>query len=104
MFCTVPATPMPTCSIIPTKTPITSTSSFVISKPGCPRSGYRKEHRSFPPERLYDDIDLAETLSNLRGKWIKHITKDHVEFQDGERLSLTDPDWRILKPLVWWQA
>jgi adenine-specific DNA-methyltransferase len=56
----------------------------------------------FHPERLYDNIDLAETLSNLRGKWIKHITKDHVEFQDGERISLTDPDWRILKPLVWW--
>ncbi len=49
------------------------------------------------------DIDLAETLSTLRGKWIKRITAEYVEFQDGERLSLTDPDWRILKPLIWWQ-
>ncbi len=49
------------------------------------------------------DIDLAETLSNLRGKWIKRITPAYVEFQDGERLSLADPDWPLLKPLVWWQ-
>ena len=57
----------------------------------------------FHPERIYENIDLAETLSHLRGKWIKHITKDEVEFQDGERLSLTDPDWQILKPMMWWQ-
>jgi adenine-specific DNA-methyltransferase len=56
----------------------------------------------FYPERLYPGIDLAETLSNLRGKWIKRITRESVEFEDGERLSLADPDWRILKPLVWW--
>ncbi len=58
----------------------------------------------FHPERLYEDIDLAETLSNLRGKWIKRITREYVEFQDGEQISLTDPDWRLLKPLVWWQV
>lgn len=62
-----------------------------------------KDAVHFHPERIYEDIDLAETLSHLRGKWIKRITKDEVEFQDGERLSLTDPDWRILKPMVWWQ-
>jgi hypothetical protein len=56
----------------------------------------------FHPERLYAGIDLAETLSNLRGKWINRITAEYVEFEDGERLSLTDPDWRIIKPLVWW--
>jgi len=56
----------------------------------------------FHPERLYPDIDLAETLSHLRGKWIKHITAEFVEFQDGERMSLTDPDWETLKPMVWW--
>lgn len=57
----------------------------------------------FHPERLYPDIDLAETLSQRRGKWIKRITADYVEFQDGERMSLTDPDWQTIKPLVWWQ-
>ena len=55
------------------------------------------------PERLYPDIDLAETLSQRRGKWIKRITAEYVEFQDGERLSLLEPDWEVLKPLIWWQ-
>jgi adenine-specific DNA-methyltransferase len=57
----------------------------------------------FYPERLYPDIDMAETLSQCRGKWIKRITAEYVEFQDGERMSLTDPDWQAIKPLVWWQ-
>jgi hypothetical protein len=57
----------------------------------------------FHPERLYPDIDLAETLSHLRGKWIQRITADTVEFEDGERMSLTDPDWQTLKPMIWWQ-
>ncbi len=54
------------------------------------------------PERLYPDIDLAETISQRRGKWIKRITKEYVEFQDGEKQSLIDPDWQVLKPLIWW--
>ncbi|MCD4671928.1 MAG: site-specific DNA-methyltransferase [Anaerolineaceae bacterium] len=56
----------------------------------------------FYPDRLYENIDLAETLSNLCGKWIKRITPDTVEFEDGETMSLTDPDWQTIKPLVWW--
>ena len=54
------------------------------------------------PERLYPDIDLAETLSQRAGKWIKRITSEYVEFEDGERQSLLDPDWKLLKPLIWW--
>ena len=54
------------------------------------------------PERLYPDIDLAETISQRRGKWIKRITREYVEFQDGEKQSLIDPDWQVLKPLIWW--
>ena len=60
------------------------------------------EKVSFHPERLYADIDLAETLSNQRGKWIKRITADYVEFEDGERIALDDPNWQLIKPLVWW--
>jgi adenine-specific DNA-methyltransferase len=56
----------------------------------------------FHPERLYPDIDLAETLSQRRGKWIKRITAEYVEFQDSERMCLTDPDWQTIKPLIWW--
>lgn len=54
------------------------------------------------PERLYPDIDLAETLSQRRGKWIKRITAESVELEDGETLSLTNPDWSIIKSLIWW--
>ncbi len=54
------------------------------------------------PERIYPDIDLAETISQRRGKWIKRITKEYVEFQDGEKQSLVAPDWQVMKPLIWW--
>ena len=33
--------------------------------------------------KLYKNIDIAETLSNLTGKWIKKIKQDEVEFEDG---------------------
>ena len=39
-------------------------------------------------EKLYPNIDVAETLSNLTGKWIKKVTKDYVEFEDGTKESL----------------
>lgn len=53
-------------------------------------------------DRLYPDIDLAETLSCITGKWIKRVTADEVEFADGSRESLTDPDWRLIKPFIFW--
>ncbi len=52
--------------------------------------------------RLYPDVDLAETLANLRGKWIARITPEYVEFEDGERIDLQDLDWQLIKPLIWW--
>jgi hypothetical protein len=52
--------------------------------------------------RLYPDIDRAETLANLRGKWIARITPEFVEFEDGERIELQDLDWQLIKPLIWW--
>lgn len=53
-------------------------------------------------EKLYEGIDLAETLSCLTGKWIKRITKDRVEFQDGTSASLSAPEWDDVRPLIWW--
>lgn len=53
-------------------------------------------------DKLYDGIDLAETLSCLTGKWIKRITEDTVEFQDGTSASLSEPKWEDIKPLIWW--
>jgi adenine-specific DNA-methyltransferase len=52
--------------------------------------------------KLYKNIDLAETLSCITGKWIRRITADHVEFEDGEKADLKNPDWRLIKPLIWW--
>ena len=60
--------------------------------------------------KLYPDIDLAETLSCLTGKWIRHIhpaeddpTKPGVvEFEDDTTVDLQNPPWELVKPLVWW--
>jgi len=52
--------------------------------------------------KLYSGIDIAETLSNLTGKWIKRITAGSVEFDDGEVVDTKDLDWRRIKPLIWW--
>ncbi|MGB9754283.1 DNA methyltransferase [Roseiflexus castenholzii] len=60
--------------------------------------------------KLYEDIDLAETLSNLTGKWLRRIHPDpddptkpgQVELADGTTADLKNPDWRLIKPLIWW--
>jgi adenine specific DNA methylase Mod len=52
--------------------------------------------------RLYSNIDVAETLSNLKGKWIKRLTRSKVEFEDGEIIDLENLDWKLVKPLIWW--
>jgi len=52
--------------------------------------------------KLYPDIDIAETLSNLRSKYTKKITEDEVEFEDGEKVNLKDLDYKLIKPLIWW--
>lgn len=52
--------------------------------------------------KLYQNIDILETLSNLLGKWIKRITKDFVEFEDIDRINLKDLDYKIIKSLIWW--
>ncbi|MBU4350605.1 site-specific DNA-methyltransferase [bacterium] len=53
--------------------------------------------------KLYKNIDIPETLSNLCGKWIKKITPDYVEFEDGERIDIKELDYKIVKPLIWWE-
>ena len=52
--------------------------------------------------KLYSGVDLAETLSCVTGKWIRRITADYVEFEDGERVDLHNPAWHLIKPLIWW--
>jgi adenine-specific DNA-methyltransferase len=45
---------------------------------------------------LYENIDIAETLSKLTSKWIKRINDGEVEFEK-------DLDYRLIKPLIWWE-
>jgi len=53
-------------------------------------------------KRLYEDIDIAETLSNLIGKWIKKVKENEVEFEDGTVINTKDLDYKLIKPLIWW--
>ncbi|MBU3924849.1 site-specific DNA-methyltransferase [Patescibacteria group bacterium] len=52
--------------------------------------------------KFYPDIDIAETLSNLTGKWIKRISDGEVEFVDGSKINTKDLDYKLIKPLIWW--
>lgn len=53
--------------------------------------------------KLYQNIDIAETLSNLTGKWIKKITQNQVEFPDGSIVNIKDLDYKSIKQLIWWE-
>ena len=52
--------------------------------------------------KLYKNIDITETLSNLTGKWIKKIKEDEVEFENGEKINIKNLDYKLIKPLIWW--
>ena len=52
--------------------------------------------------KLYPNIDIAETLSNLTSKWIKKISDNEVEFEDGTKINTKDLDYKLIKPLIWW--
>ncbi|MFZ8848215.1 MAG: site-specific DNA-methyltransferase, partial [Minisyncoccia bacterium] len=47
-------------------------------------------------------IDIHETLSNLKGKWIKRVSEREIEFQDGEKIDIKNLDYRSIKNLIWW--
>ncbi|MEM2842195.1 MAG: site-specific DNA-methyltransferase, partial [Thermoproteota archaeon] len=58
--------------------------------------------RLYSQERDGKEIDIPETISNLRGKWIKRIEKDKVILEDGEEINTKDLDFQLIKPLIWW--
>ncbi|MBP6870477.1 MAG: site-specific DNA-methyltransferase [Bacteroidales bacterium] len=64
---------------------------------------YEQNKVSIDLEKLYPGIDVAETLSNLTGKWIKAIRENEVEFADGSRINTKELDYRLVKPLIWWE-
>jgi CTP-dependent riboflavin kinase len=54
--------------------------------------------------KLYENIDIAETISNLTGKWIKKIRENEIEFEDGSIVNIKDLDYKLIKPLIWWEG
>lgn len=52
--------------------------------------------------KLYDDIDIPETLSNLLGKKIKSIKDNIITFEDGTVRDTDNLDYMEIKPLIWW--
>ncbi|MDD3735218.1 MAG: site-specific DNA-methyltransferase [Candidatus Pacebacteria bacterium] len=63
---------------------------------------YEKEKVKVDLSKLYPNIDIAETLSNLIGKWIRKISDGEVEFEDGTKINTKDLDYKLIKPLIWW--
>ncbi|MDW7973261.1 MAG: site-specific DNA-methyltransferase, partial [Thermodesulfovibrio sp.] len=53
--------------------------------------------------KIYENIDIAETLSNLTGKWIKQIKDGKVIFEDGSVVDTKSLDYKLIKPLIWWE-
>jgi adenine specific DNA methylase Mod len=64
---------------------------------------YKNNRVKVDLDKLYPNIDIAETLSNLTGKWIKKISDGEVEFEDGTKVNTKDLDYKLIKPLVWWE-
>jgi adenine specific DNA methylase Mod len=72
---------------------------------------YKKNKVKVDLSKLYKNIDIAETLSNLKGKWIKRITENEVELADYdeegkakniEKVDLKNLNYKEIKKLIWW--
>ncbi len=64
---------------------------------------YEEEKVQVDLAKLYPNIDIAETLSNLTGKWIKKVSDGEVEFEDETKINTKDLDYKFIKPLIWWE-
>ncbi|MEM4735738.1 MAG: site-specific DNA-methyltransferase [Candidatus Thorarchaeota archaeon] len=62
----------------------------------------RNDRVTIDLSRVYPNIDVAETLSNLTGKGIKKIERYAVVFKDGQTVTFEDLDFRVIRPLLWW--
>lgn len=73
---------------------------------------YEKKNVKVVFERLYPDVDIAETLSNLSGKPIKELAKDYCVLVDRETEEemkivydeMTFEKYPWIKPLIWWHS
>lgn len=64
---------------------------------------YENKKINIDLSKLYPNIDIAETLSNLTGKWIKKVSDSEVEFDDGTIMDTTNLDYKLIKSLIWWE-
>ncbi|MEM4067935.1 MAG: site-specific DNA-methyltransferase, partial [Candidatus Micrarchaeaceae archaeon] len=57
-------------------------------------------------DKIYQNIDIAETLSLIKGMWIKRIGKDYVVLKDYNgnevKIDYNNIDFKTIKPLIWW--
>ncbi|MGV3489354.1 MAG: site-specific DNA-methyltransferase [Tuberibacillus sp.] len=55
-------------------------------------------------DKLYEDIDLAETLSCLLGEPIKKVTSSKIVFMNGQEVDPRhlEKHLQLIKPLLWW--
>jgi len=67
---------------------------------------YKNDKIKINFDKIYSNIDIAETLSNLKGKWIKKITQDSVVLVDDngneEEIKYDNINFKTIKPLIWW--
>lgn len=73
---------------------------------------YEKKNAKVVFEKIYPDIDIAETLSNLSAKPIKELTEDYcvlIDRETGEEMKIvynemTFEKYPWIKPLIWWHS
>ncbi len=53
--------------------------------------------------KIYDDIDIAETLSNIAWRKIKKIKKDSVILEWMDEIKFDNIPLELIKPLIWWK-
>ena len=63
---------------------------------------YKKNKVKVDLSKLYSNIDIPETISNILGSGIKKIGPDYVELQNGDKINTKDLDHKLIKPLIWW--
>ncbi len=63
---------------------------------------YKQNEVKVDFKKIYNKVDIAETLSNLLGKFIKQIKSDGVEFDDGSIINFNKIDYKYIKRLIWW--
>ena len=53
--------------------------------------------------KIYDDIDIWETLSNITWRKIKKIKKDSVILDWMDEIKFDNIPLELVKPLIWWK-